>query len=102
VLFSYFFFFSSRRRHTRSKRDWSSVVCSSDLILFVRGGGKGFFQRVCRGEHEGMQQRDEREEDIADVFGERMLRQRIIRERGARSAECRVGKEWRCGRAKWR
>src|SRR5699024_11719723 len=27
------FFFSSRRRHTRSKRDWSSDVCSSDLIL---------------------------------------------------------------------
>src|SRR5437868_8861438 len=28
-----FFFFSSRRRHTRSKRDWSSDVCSSDLSL---------------------------------------------------------------------
>src|SRR6267378_5686290 len=26
------FFFSSRRRHTRSLRDWSSDVCSSDLI----------------------------------------------------------------------
>src|SRR2546428_8910719 len=26
------FFFSSRRRHTRSDRDWSSYVCSSDLI----------------------------------------------------------------------
>src|SRR5438067_2156708 len=24
------FFFSSRRRHTSSKRDWSSDVCSSD------------------------------------------------------------------------
>src|SRR5699024_7679416 len=24
-------FFASRRRHTRSKRDWSSDVCSSDL-----------------------------------------------------------------------
>src|SRR5699024_1110317 len=32
------FFFSSRRRHTRSKRDWSSDVCSSDLdtSLFSR------------------------------------------------------------------
>src|SRR5699024_11983959 len=29
------FFFSSRRRHTRSKRDWSSDVCSSDLIGVV-------------------------------------------------------------------
>src|SRR5260221_7789222 len=28
----YFFFFSSRRRHTRSLCDWSSDVCSSDLI----------------------------------------------------------------------
>src|SRR6266513_5094484 len=28
-----FFFFSSRRRHTRSKRDWSSDVCSSDLAV---------------------------------------------------------------------
>src|SRR5207249_5341800 len=31
LVFSFFFFFSSRRRHTRSKRDWSSDVCSSDL-----------------------------------------------------------------------
>src|SRR6266576_715423 len=26
------FFFSSRRRHTSSRRDWSSDVCSSDLL----------------------------------------------------------------------
>src|SRR5207253_4059152 len=26
------FFFSSRRRHTRWPRDWSSDVCSSDLL----------------------------------------------------------------------
>src|SRR5699024_2443857 len=26
-------FFSSRRRHTVSKRDWSSDVCSSDLVV---------------------------------------------------------------------
>src|SRR5699024_11306521 len=36
------FFFSSRRRHTRSKRDWSSDVCSSDLLtallLFYMSG----------------------------------------------------------------
>src|SRR5216683_1704526 len=30
-----FFFFSSRRRHTRSDRDWSSDVCSSDLALRI-------------------------------------------------------------------
>src|SRR6266487_6569772 len=28
----YFFFFSSRRRHTRWTGDWSSDVCSSDLV----------------------------------------------------------------------
>src|SRR5207248_8379962 len=28
-----FFFFSSRRRHTRSYGDWSSDVCSSDLLV---------------------------------------------------------------------
>src|SRR5256885_5640933 len=27
-----FFFFSSRRRHTRLQGDWSSAVCSSDLM----------------------------------------------------------------------
>src|SRR5947207_11732292 len=28
----FYFFFSSRRRHTRSLCDWSSDVCSSDLM----------------------------------------------------------------------
>src|SRR6266571_6109622 len=32
MLFCCFFFFSSRRRHTRLTCDWSSDVCSSDLI----------------------------------------------------------------------
>src|SRR3989454_6580562 len=31
------FFFSSRRRHTRLQGDWSSDVCSSDLLLQVGG-----------------------------------------------------------------
>src|SRR2546430_13623115 len=31
-----FFFFSSRRRHTRFDCDWSSDVCSSDLVVEVR------------------------------------------------------------------
>src|SRR5690625_2970555 len=30
--YTYSFFFSSRRRHTRWPRDWSSDVCSSDLL----------------------------------------------------------------------
>src|SRR5206468_4812905 len=32
-----FFFVSSRRRHTRSDRDWSSDVCSSDLAARMFG-----------------------------------------------------------------
>src|SRR5216683_3651910 len=35
ISFFFFFFFSSRRRHTRSDRDWSSDVCSSDLIHHI-------------------------------------------------------------------
>src|SRR5207248_8566338 len=38
------FFFSSRRRHTRSYGDWSSDVCSSDLLAAAVGAGGG--QRV--------------------------------------------------------
>src|SRR6266516_5281849 len=33
-----FFFFSSRRRHTRSYGDWSSDVCSSDLVILAEVG----------------------------------------------------------------
>src|SRR5690606_6427061 len=37
------FFFSSRRRHTRFSRDWSSDVCSSDLL--VTGSSERAFWR---------------------------------------------------------
>src|SRR5256885_13252696 len=33
------FFFSSRRRHTRLQGDWSSDVCSSDLLGLGFEGG---------------------------------------------------------------
>src|SRR5262245_66019972 len=33
IFFFFFFFFSSRRRHTRCLSDWSSDVCSSDLVV---------------------------------------------------------------------
>src|SRR3712207_7884112 len=36
------FFFSSRRRHTRYWRDWSSDVCSSDLMDRLVCGDVGF------------------------------------------------------------
>src|SRR6266536_5205464 len=34
-------FFSSRRRHTISTRDWSSDVCSSDLVENAIGSNDG-------------------------------------------------------------
>src|SRR2546428_1364783 len=43
------FFFSSRRRHTRSDRDWSSDVCSSDLragVLFPAVASDRLAQKI--------------------------------------------------------
>src|SRR2546422_7322985 len=51
----YFFFFSSRRRHTRCSRDWSSDVCSSDLLRSVSpscrrlGSTRGSFPKLNAG-----------------------------------------------------
>src|SRR5205814_7110651 len=51
-VFFYFFFFSSRRRHTRCLSDWSSDVCSSDLLFHFLDDALGshllerFFQRL--------------------------------------------------------
>src|SRR5207245_7947795 len=38
-IFLVLFFFASRRRHTRCYRDWSSDVCSSDLVVQELPGG---------------------------------------------------------------
>src|SRR5690554_7484549 len=38
----FYFFFSSRRRHTRCGRDWSSDVCSSDLLTGPRMANSEF------------------------------------------------------------
>src|SRR2546430_10607502 len=43
---SVFFFFSSRRRHTRFDCDWSSDVCSSDLIIRHQSLDRGIAPRV--------------------------------------------------------
>src|SRR5947209_18118001 len=69
-----FFFFSSRRRHTRYWRDWSSDVCSSDLIFF-----------------EAEPLRALEEDRVADGDG-----QHDGDGEQRRSEERRVGKECRC------
>src|SRR3712207_7655187 len=44
-----FFFFSSRRRHTRYWRDWSSDVCSSDLVF--QADMLAAYDRISTGSH---------------------------------------------------
>src|SRR5699024_7746040 len=51
------FFFSSRRRHTRSKRDWSSDVCSSDLRLRQFSGNYEDYRAAIAQEQEAAQQK---------------------------------------------
>src|SRR5215469_13585626 len=53
------FFFLSRRRHTRSLRDWSSDVCSSDLVIG---------REVHKNELECAQYRDEATDAVHEVF----------------------------------
>src|SRR3712207_2296819 len=51
------FFFSSRRRHTRYWRDWSSDVCSSDLVRVAGAARAGRRPRL------GVRQRGGRDRD---------------------------------------
>src|SRR2546422_6909975 len=79
ILLIFFFFFSSRRRHTRCSRDWSSDVCSSDLVqprlcAVGKGNQKGRVERAVR------------------YLRERFFAGRRIADR---SEERRVGKECR-------
>src|SRR5206468_9099401 len=95
------FFFSSRRRHTRSDRDWSSDVCSSDLVKALTTAGA----RVARGHGwrrvEGLHvQRADRQAGRADASPFRRPPGRDAHRsdaggHGGRSEERRVGKEWR-------
>src|SRR3989475_7608529 len=93
----FFFFFSSRRRHTRFDCDWSSDVCSSDLVSgrdarpdtgaarrpqpgHLGGGGAELAMARRTGGHGGMGRRD------------------MAHPGQPRSEERRVGKE---GRSRW-
>src|SRR5207249_8672617 len=97
--------------HTRSKRDWSSDVCSSDLdfldvgqgdsalvtfpdgaTLLVDGGGQPGPLR----QDAGLDNGDEKFEHDTRSIGERVVSE-FLWQRGLRSEERRVGKEGSAG-----
>src|SRR2546421_1306957 len=95
IFMTYVFFFSSRRRHTRSDRDWSSDVCSSDLIGLADAGkiaGEAFDAaglRLAAGDPKNIREAGER---LGGRIG--VGRLGIVYEQH-RSEERRVGKECR-------
>src|SRR5690625_6591939 len=100
TLFSLFFFFSSRRRHTRWPRDWSSDVCSSDLVqgqpgevsvgLGRGGGGLHGADDLLEGGHRVAVQRSEerRVGKSVDLGGGRTVRKK----RGGTQGRGRTGR----------
>src|SRR5688500_20367608 len=92
------FFFSSRRRHTRLQGDWSSDVCSSDLLF---GGLDEEETAAARpaAELPDLPEFEERERLLMEkeVLGF-YLSSHPLAEYEKRSEERRVGKEWRTGR----
>src|SRR5690606_40975222 len=88
------FFFSSRRRHTRFSRDWSSDVCSSDLMALLETA-KGVQAAPEIAALDNVTALMWGAEDLVASIGGTSSR----RENGEyRSEERRVGKE---GRARW-
>src|SRR5690349_25070914 len=83
-----FFFFSSRRRHTRSLRDWSSDVCSSDLAALADELVGTIRSWVAKEVIPGAS-----ELEHADEYPEAWVEQ--MKAFGLRSEERRVGKECR-------
>src|SRR5207247_2702959 len=90
-----FFFFSSRRRHTRSTRDWSSDVCSSDLVA-VAGL---MFLLALQPEPAGISSDRSDSHARALILSDQARRYLTLQYRSfPRSEERRVGKE---SRARW-
>src|SRR5690349_24850288 len=81
------FFFSSRRRHTRSLRDWSSDVCSSDLASARNMNLASADREAC---------------SSAPGLSRRKLSRTVAAGSSTRSEERRVGKECRSRRAQHR
>src|SRR5690606_40465140 len=92
ILFYLFFFFSSRRRHTRFSRDWSSDVCSSDLI---RTGGPLQFGHYGLPVTAGCYAQSEQRGGKTGQLGHHVHSLSALKVDEARSEERRVGKECR-------
>src|SRR5207249_7140785 len=80
------FFFSSRRRHTRSKRDWSSDVCSSDLLVHIDQPEAA--ERV----HNGWLKTLEEGVHTYDVYTEGQSKQKVGTKEFADAVIARMGK----------
>src|SRR5689334_24095709 len=93
VLFFVFFFFSSRRRHTRWNCDWSSDVCSSDLLSARDAAPIGGALRPNAGASPC--ERPDRRPARGRRRQRRRSRQGVLRRDQRRSEERRVGKECR-------
>src|SRR5690606_40520438 len=98
-------FFSSRRRHTRFSRDWSSDVCSSDLLEvpklaemgaeLVEAGGLA--ERIETSFEPSGRLRDDASGTLASLRDRvRSLHQRIKSELEIGRASCRES-VWRSG-----
>src|SRR5437016_12410994 len=93
-----FFFFSSRRRHTRLVSDWSSDVCSSDLIVQASSRCAWTILAICIYHLLIVRKESYRREECAQKK-QSQTRQSEYLEGGEllRSEERRVGKECRSG-----
>src|SRR5690606_40469096 len=97
----FFFFFSSRRRHTRFSRDWSSDVCSSDLLvshLFNNQYSGVLVDRLIHGCHHT--HLHQTLDQLANFYSQALSQLRdedVFRNIHLRSEERRVGKECRAG-----
>src|SRR5690606_39291239 len=88
------FFFSSRRRHTRFSRDWSSDVCSSDLIRQRKS--KGLLHIIVLSQISSCIEGIRTINRFRRIFNQRFLPQLyFIFRQHMKSEERRVGKECR-------
>src|SRR5207249_5444064 len=68
LFYFFIFFFSSRRRHTRSKRDWSSDVCSSDLKRLKYASTECYIRAVCKTKYYPDRQGQRRGRQIVSAY----------------------------------